>query len=461
LGLTAGADCRLWIPPCESDLLGRKINNYEVCALLDKGGMGNIYLAHHPVIDRKVAIKVLNREFARDQTLVQRFLNEAKAANAIRHPNIIEMIDAGILPDGIPYLFMELLEGETLGRRIQRLGRLPLGEAVAVTHDIASALAAAHEKGIVHRDLKPQNVFLARDERAPGTAMVKVLDFGVAKLRPDLAGGIYETTAGSLIGTPPYMSPEQCAGLVGRVDQRTDVYALGIILYEMLTGQPPFMAEGFGEILMLHQVEPPRPPRELDPSIPQALEATILAALAKDREDRIQDMHDFSARLSEFERCSIPLPAEAAPRSFDRSAADVTHVVAVAPADPPGSHEHDVRSAHARPDSGIRRVRRLAVVAAGAGVASVLAAVILTRMSPSADPLPEPASSRPEAPPVAPVSPVVPTTIASSNAAFGAPGEPSPSAAPIASTPRRAKNVANARPVPARTPPRQGGMKKW
>src|SRR5256885_5201957 len=193
--------------------------------------MGAVYMARHPLIDRRVAVKVLRPEYAQDRTLVQRVFNEARAANAIRHPNIIEVHDVGLLPDGLPYLMMELLEGEPLARRIARLGRMSVSEAMEVARQAASALAAAHAKGIVHRDLKPDNIFLAVNPGEP--TRVKVLDFGIAKLRREMSAASYETGAGAILGTPPYMSPEQCRGVSANVDHRADVYALGIILYEM------------------------------------------------------------------------------------------------------------------------------------------------------------------------------------------------------------------------------------
>jgi serine/threonine protein kinase len=283
-------------------VIGQKINNYEVTALLGTGGMGAVYLARHPLIDRRVAVKILKPEYARDQVLVQRVFNEARATNSIRHPNIVDVLDVGVLPDGLPYIVMELLEGESLAHRIERLQRLSPSEAVLVAREAASALAAAHAKGIVHRDLKPDNVFLASD---PDTGVrVKVLDFGIAKLRREMAAGSVETGAGSILGTPPYMSPEQCRGVSADVDHRADIYALGIILYEMLTGAPPFEAEGFGDVMMMHMSRPPRPPRELNPDIPPALEQLILTTLSKKREDRPQTMDELREKLGGLPRAS-------------------------------------------------------------------------------------------------------------------------------------------------------------
>ncbi len=271
-------------------MIGKIINNYEIKSLLGEGGMGAVYLARHPIIDRSVAIKVLKRELTEDRTLVGRFINEAKAAASIHHPNIIEVLDVGMLPDGVPYMMMELLSGESLGQRLHRKGRLSVSEALDVVGQAGSALVAAHACGIVHRDLKPENLFMASDPTRPGRERVKVLDFGIAKLRRELSGAAVRTGTGSLMGTPPYMSPEQCRGHADQIDQRTDVYAMGIILYEMLCGRPPFMSAGFGELMMMHMTEAPRPPRQLVPEIPKEIETVILHALAKTREARLPDM---------------------------------------------------------------------------------------------------------------------------------------------------------------------------
>jgi eukaryotic-like serine/threonine-protein kinase len=295
-------------------LIGERVNNYEVRSILGEGGMGAVYLAEHPFMGRKAAIKVLRRELAQDQSLVERFMNEARAANAIHHPNIIDIIDVGLLPSGIPYLMMEFLEGESLARRIER-GRLPSAEAVDVAMQTASALQAAHGKEIVHRDLKPDNLFLVPDDGRPFGARVKVLDFGIAKLRGELSGGGAKTQTGSVMGTPPYMSPEQCRGITEEIDHRTDVYALGIILYEMLVGTPPFMSPGWGDIVLMHVTKPVPPPRAKNPTISAELEAVILKALAKRPDDRWPSMDHLDAAL----RKSIGAPPRGFPSGFKPS----------------------------------------------------------------------------------------------------------------------------------------------
>jgi serine/threonine protein kinase len=260
--------------------------------------MGTVYLALHPIMGRKAAVKVLKPELARDESLVTRFFNEARAANAIRHPNIIDIIDVGLLPeDNVPYMLMEFLEGESLAARLERARPLPVDMAVEVAMQTASALAAAHSKGIVHRDLKPDNLFLVPDEMVEGGERVKVLDFGIAKLRDDMRGSSMKTRTGAIMGTAAYMSPEQCQGLIERIDHRTDIYALGIIMYEMLCGAPPFISEGFGDIIIMHVMREPESPQLRNPLIPDAVAAAMLCALAKSPDHRFQSMSEFQAAL--------------------------------------------------------------------------------------------------------------------------------------------------------------------
>ncbi len=278
-------------------MIGERVNNYQVLSLLGEGGMGAVYLAEHPFMGRKAAIKVLRRELAEDKGLVERFMNEARAANAIHHPNIIDIIDVGQLPSGVPYLMMEFLDGESLAKRIEREKHLAISAAVDIATQTASALYAAHGKGIVHRDLKPDNLYLVPDEGRQLGQRVTVLDFGIAKLRGELSGSGAKTQSGSVMGTPPYMSPEQCRGITDEIDHRTDVYALGIILYEMLTGTPPFMSEGWGEVVLMHVTKAPPPPRTRNPEISSELEAVILKALAKLPADRWDSMADLGTAL--------------------------------------------------------------------------------------------------------------------------------------------------------------------
>jgi eukaryotic-like serine/threonine-protein kinase len=258
--------------------------------------MGAVYLAEHPGIGRRVAVKVLHKNYTRDEHLLARFLNEARAANAIRHPNIIEILDSGMLADGTPFLVMELLEGESLGTRLRQNGALPIATAVDFAYQTASALGAAHAKGIVHRDLKPDNLFVVPDPHDSHRERVKVLDFGIAKLQQGSVADSVKTRTGTLMGTPIYMSPEQCRG-TRAVDHRSDIYSLGVIFYEMLVGQPPFVSEGFGDLVNMHLNVLPASARSKRAEIPLAVDALVLKMLAKNPEDRYAEMTEVQGAL--------------------------------------------------------------------------------------------------------------------------------------------------------------------
>ncbi len=300
-------------------MIGRVINNYEIRAPLGEGGMGTVWLAEHAFIGRKAAIKVLRRMWCDDADMVARFLNEARAVGAIGHANIIDIIDVGHLEDGLPYLMMEHLEGETLAKRLQRPPRLALAEVLMIVKQAAAALAAAHTAGIIHRDLKPENVFLSSD--AFGRTRVKLLDFGIAKLH-DVTGAKPVDTTSGLLGTPTYMSPEQCRGGNVAVDARTDVYALGILLYQMVCGEVPFAGAAAGEVLVMQILQAPRPPRELAPDLPAWMEAIVLRMLAKDPAERFVDMDALSAALDDGLQAAAQRVAEP-PASLAASEANV------------------------------------------------------------------------------------------------------------------------------------------
>ncbi|MEM9188980.1 MAG: HDOD domain-containing protein [Myxococcota bacterium] len=275
---------------------GTVIGPYRIVTELGSGGMGSVWYAEHQEIGRRAAIKILHRDFASDASLVDRFFKEAQAVNRIRHPNIVQIDDVGTHEDQ-PYLVMEFLEGETLGARLERERTLDLRSTTRISREVAMALAAAHEKGIVHRDLKPENVFLcARDD---GSDEVKVLDFGVAKLTRE--GVSKHTGTGVIIGTPAYMSPEQCVG-DKKLDFRSDVYSLGILTYEMLTGEPPFVGDSFGRYVVAHTSEAPISPSVRDNTIPNAVSAVVLQALEKSPADRFRSTRDYADELSRAQR---------------------------------------------------------------------------------------------------------------------------------------------------------------
>ena len=259
-------------------LLGVTIGRWRLARVLGEGGMGRVYLAVQPAIRSRVAIKVLSEACARDRALVDRFFAEARAVNLVRHEHIVGVLDLAWLDDGRPYIVMEYIDGTTLGAVIKR-GPPPLASIAALTTEVLSALAAAHAIGIVHRDLKPDNVMVTAGGHA------KVLDFGIAKLAPQLHRGDSPRTAtGALLGTPDYMAPEQIAG--GAIDGRSDLYALGALLYEATTGQRPFAGRNVFELLRAQVEELPPPPDAVRRDLPPALAAVIMRALAKRPDDR-------------------------------------------------------------------------------------------------------------------------------------------------------------------------------
>jgi hypothetical protein len=276
---------------------GQVFGNYRIVGLLGEGGFGEVYLAENPLLERRAAVKVLHTGLARDPELVRRFLNEARAASAIRHPNIIEVFDAGLTPEGAPYILMEFLEGASLQKRLGEKGRLGLDLVLDIARQAGSALGAAHAAGIVHRDLKPENLFLMPDPNLPGAVRVKILDFGIAKIKRSAAsGGTLRTQAGLIMGSPAYMSPEQCKDSAD-VDLRSDVYSFGVIVYEALTGQPPFMAASATEILVMQLTATPAPLREGVAHVPAHVEAAVMRALAKERDERFDSVASFVSAL--------------------------------------------------------------------------------------------------------------------------------------------------------------------
>jgi serine/threonine protein kinase len=426
-------------------LVGTTIDGrYRVLEVLGEGGMGRVYKVNHLAIERAFAMKVLRRDLARDELLAARFIHEAKATASVEHPNVVQITDFGRLDDATPYFVMELLVGRTLGQ-VLKWGPLRARPALRILEQVAKAASAAHAAGIVHRDLKPDNVILvgalpnldreSSDATGPWQERVdvRVVDFGASKV----VGASRVTRTGVVFGTPHYMSPEQASGQA--VDARADLYALGVIMYEMLTGRLPFEADTYMGVLTKHVFVQPMPPSEVGVANAElgALEAVTLRCLEKNPDDRFASMNELLTSLDAVAR-GAPLPAWPSPRRVGslRSLGVAVERASGPPADgafvgrgaaPPGPHQG-------------RWVWLLiaAAVLFGAVAAGVTAA--LSRGSPVQSPAapPEEASARPSSAPSA--------------SSAGRPSDGPPPAAPSAAA--AASSVDPPRAIPSDSPRR-------
>ncbi|NVB82116.1 MAG: protein kinase [Kofleriaceae bacterium] len=322
-------------------LVGQTLDaRYYVQRKIGEGGMGVVFAVKHAVIERPLAIKVLKREVMRDKATIQRFVQEAKAASRIGHPNIVDVTDFGKTPDGMTYSVMEYVDGTTLSRTIKHAAPLPAERMVRIASQIARALVAAHGKGIVHRDLKPENVFLVDRDGRPD--FVKIVDFGIAKVQPveGTQAGPRLTRQGAVFGTPEYMAPEQAAGR-NDTDHRVDVYALGTIMYEMLVGKTPHKGDSMIRTIAMQMLDPIVPPTKARPSldIAPSLEAIVMKALEKKREDRYDTMADLLAALENQAAriAASPTQMGTLPAVNDPNAVPPATAVTGLPALPPGA----------------------------------------------------------------------------------------------------------------------------
>jgi serine/threonine protein kinase len=296
------------------DALGPQITrDYRIIRLLGKGGMGDVYLAEQLRVGRRlVALKVLNRSCCDNPDLMRRFENEAASAGRIHHRNVVTVYECRVTDDGQPYVAMEYVAGSDLGHEIEQRGRLPLDEVVEITKQIAAGLGAAHKLGIVHRDVKPGNIMLTRDDE--GALVVKVLDFGIARLsEPGASGG--QTKTGVVMGTPDYMSPEQSLGQTGdKIDSRSDIYSLAMVVNKMLTGRVAFEADSWVQVMYKNINEAPPPPSQMRPELAHIglIDDVVLKGLEKDREKRQQSATEFAIELqAAYARLKPGSPREA------------------------------------------------------------------------------------------------------------------------------------------------------
>src|SRR5215831_10995437 len=279
-------------------------NKYEILARIGIGGMGAVYRGRHLTFNEVCAIKILNDSIAGDKNFLQRFQTEAVVTRKLRHPNAVRVDDFDYTDDGRPFIVMELVEGRNIGEVLQNEGPLPVSRAVRIASQVAQALGAAHKLGFVHRDIKPGNIVLTTNDQ--GKEMSKVLDFGIAKLRQspgEAQSGVTMTSTGMVVGTPLYMSPEQFMGKKAgeEIDGRTDLYSLGVVLYQMVTARLPFEGDTLYAIMMQHIQGTVVPPEEVAPElhIPSALSKVILKAIDKSRESRFQTADEFIAALEQ------------------------------------------------------------------------------------------------------------------------------------------------------------------
>lgn len=436
-------------------------DRWELTERIGSGAMGEVWRGRHRMLGHDVAVKVMKRDASRDQSLVARFLREARISAQIRHRNIARVEDFGTTPEGKPFLVMELLSGVTIEDLIERGDRVDRARVLTIARHVGAACDVAHAQGIVHRDLKPANCFLLRDE--DGADLVKVLDFGVAKVSDGLLATQHAPGGFSLIGTPVYMSPEQARGDV-QVDRRSDLWSLGAMLYELLTGRLPFQGDSLPHLLLAIQTEAFAPPSALDRALSPSVDAWAARALARDPAQRFQSGRELADALAialasalDAPRLSappiayaptaslaaVPVASVSAPNTFAPTqpmrAVDASY--APAPIAPPPAQRASVTAVTVPTRPGVPLVAWVAGAALlGVGV---VVAVIATRA---------PSPALPPPTPVLAPAPVRPIPVASAPPVAPAPVAAAPTALHAARPARTAQEVTAPAQRPARAP---------
>jgi len=280
-----------------TDRSGETIEKFVLQKLLGEGGMGAVYLAQHVLTDRLVALKLLHDSFAGNHEILARIRREAKAAALIGHPNIVEIVDSGTDANGVPFIAMELLKGESLDGLLEKTGPMPVPLAAYIICSILDTLFAAHAKGVVHRDMKPENVFL-NNAHASNVPQVKILDFGISKFQSMDQQNMSLTRTGTVMGTPYYMSVEQAMGQ--KVDGRSDIYSVGVMLYQLLTARLPFCDSNYNRVLLQIVTGDFPPIDQIRPDLPPELVAVVHRAMSKNVDERYPDCHAFMNELNQF-----------------------------------------------------------------------------------------------------------------------------------------------------------------
>lgn len=400
---------------------------YRLDRMLGQGGMGSVWAATHAVTQRKVALKLLRGRPDEQPQLRKRFLREARAASLVDHPNVVRIHDVFELEDGTPIIVMDALKGETLGQRLARDGPLSIEEAANVLLPVVSAVGTAHELGVVHRDLKPDNVFLT-DESGP--AQVKVLDFGIAKLQDDESATM--TAHGAILGTPCYMAPEQGFG-EPNVDHRADVWAVGTLLYESLSGGRPIEGENLGQVLKRLMEDGIAPLSSVAPDVPDDVASLVDRMLARDRDERLPDLRAAFEVLSRYSALTVPAFGSVGSRTRSSSAED--DAGALPPPDDARPAAPDTAAPHTLP-TGVERRRRTMLLAALAATAITAAAIYGSRATSPAPPEPG-AAAKPSSQSIASTSTPVARETETPRASPAA-----PSAEPLITTPSARTNRA-------------------